>query len=102
MLPIYSVILLSHWKKQNNVIWSDKVDLGIVILSEWSKIEEAKYYVISLTLESKKIVQWTDLQNRNRVTDIGNNLMVTKMERREGKLGDWDWHIHMNIYNIDN
>ena len=79
------------------------MDLGIVILSEWSKIEEAKYYVISLTLESKKIVQWTDLQNRSRLTDVTNKLKVSEREKGErDKLGDWAWLIHTIIYTIVN
>ena len=30
------------------------------------------------------------VQNRNRVTDVENKLMVTKGERGRDKLGDWD------------
>ena len=42
------------------------------------------------------MVQWTYLQNRNRLTDVENKLMVMG-EEGEGKLGDWDWYIHTSI-----
>ena len=43
---------------------------------------------------SEKLVQWIYLQNRNRVLDVENKLMVTKQEDAgRNKLGDWDWHI---------
>ena len=46
--------------------------------------------------------KWTYLQNRI-VTDIENTLMVTKGKRGGGvELGDWDWHIYITKYKIDN
>ena len=57
----------------------------IIILSEVSQTEKDKYHMISLILESKK--KWyklADIQNRNRLTDIENKLMVTKGERGGG------------------
>ena len=53
----------------------------------------------------RKGYTWTYLQNRNRVTDVENKLMVTNGESGGGgrdKLGDWDWHIHTVIYKITN
>ena len=46
----------------------------------------------------------TYLQNRNRLTDIENKLMVTKGEMLGGvhKSGAWDDHTHTTIYKIDN
>ena len=44
--------------------------------------------------------KWTYLQNRNRVTDVENKIMVTK-EGEGDKLGDWNYHIHTTIYKID-
>ena len=39
----------------------------------------------------KKKYKWTYLQNRKRLTDIGNKFIITKEERRgRDKLGDWD------------
>ena len=55
-------------------IW---MDLEIIILSEVSQIEKSKYHMISLIcgiLKKKK----TYLQNRNRLADFENKLMVTK------------------------
>ena len=44
------------------------------------------------------------MQNRNRLTDIENKLVVTKGERegRRDKLGVWDKHIHTTTYKINN
>ena len=65
------------------------MDLEIAIPSEVSQTEKDKYHMISLL---KKMVQGTYLQNRNRVTDVENKIMVTRGERGTGrdKLGDWD------------
>ena len=44
-----------------------------------------KYHMISLYVDSKKIrYRWAHLQNRNKLTDKENKLMVTKGERVEG------------------
>ena len=45
----------------------------------------------------------TYLQNRNRVMDVENKLMVPRGEGGKGrdKLGGWDWHLH-TTYKIDN
>ena len=46
---------------------------------------------MSLNVESKKLYKQTYLQNRIRLTDIGNKLMVTKGKReRRDKFGIWD------------
>ena len=52
----------------------------------------------------KKWYKWTYLQNRNRLTDLENELMVTRGKwgaRRDG-LGVWDWHVHTAIFKMDN
>ena len=55
--------------------------------TEWGKLEE-KYLWYSLCAESKKRrYQWTSLQNRNRLTDLENELMVA-----EGKDGEIDMY----------
>ena len=47
--------------------------------------------------------QWTYLQNQNRVIEVENKLMVTRMGKwGRDKLRDLDWHIHATIYKIDN
>ena len=73
--------------------------------SKWSKSDRERQisndnaYMCSL----KKWYKWTYLQNRNRVTDAENKLMVTTGGKwGRDKLGDWDWHIHTTIYKIDN
>ena len=38
----------------------------------------------------------------NRVTDVENKFMVTRGKGADDKLGDWDSHIHMAVYKIDN
>ena len=45
-------------------------------------------------MKPKKLVQMNYLQNRNRITDVENNLMVTR-EDREGGL---NWEIKIDIY----
>ena len=75
------------------------MDLEIVILSKVSQAEKDTFYMIWLIHGIlRKWYKWTYLQNRNRVIDVENNLMVT-MEERKGrdKLGDWYWHIHIQI-----
>ena len=47
VVHIYSGILLSHKKEQNNAICSN-MNLEIVILSEVSQAEKDKYHMISL------------------------------------------------------
>ena len=58
------------------------MDLEIVILSEVSQTEKDKYrMVITYMWNLKKWYKWTYLQNRNRVTDVENKLIVAKGER---------------------
>ena len=55
------------------------MDLVTVILNEVSHTEKDKYSMISLTCGIfKKGYIWTYLQNRNRVTDVENKLMVPR------------------------
>ena len=41
-------------------------------------------------------------ENRNRLTDFENKLMVTKGNGCQGwdGLGVWDWHMHAGVYGI--
>ena len=69
------------------------MDLEVVILSEVSQTEKDKYHDITYMWNlKKKRYKWTYLQNRNRVTEVENKLMVLPREERRGrdKLGDWD------------
>ena len=52
----------------------------IFIRSEVSQKEKDKYHMISLILESKICHKCTYLQNRNRLTDMENRLVVAKGE----------------------
>ena len=57
------------------------MDLEIITLSEVSQKEKDGYNMISLICGIfKKWYKWTYLQNRNRSTDIENELMVNKGE----------------------
>ena len=53
------------------------MNLEIIILSEVSQTEEDKYQIMSFVCGSKKWYRWTYLQNRNRLTDIENQLIAT-------------------------
>ena len=54
-------------------------DLETVILSEVSQTEKDKYHMISLICGIyKKRVQMNFLQNRNKVKDVENKLMITR------------------------
>ena len=80
------------------------MDVEIIKLSEVSQTEKRQLpYDITYTGNLKKWYKGTYLQNRNRVTDVENKLMVTKGEGGgRDKLWDWDWHTHTTIYKIDN
>ena len=50
--------------------------------TKWSKSERERQMPYDITyMESKQWYKWTYLQNKNRLTDIENKLMVIKMER---------------------
>ena len=67
------------------------MDVEIVILSGGSQ-RNTNIIWYCLYVESKKWYKWTDLQNKNRVTDVENKLMVTKEEGvGRDKLGDWEY-----------
>ena len=48
--------------------------------TKWSQIEKDISYDIAYMWNLKKWYKWTYLQNRNRLADIENKLMVTKGE----------------------
>ena len=63
----------------------------MVILSEVSHTEKERYHTASLLTDSKKkLYQWTYLQNRNTLTDLKNEFMVTGRDSQ----GVWDQHVH--------
>ena len=66
--------------------------------TEWSKSdwEEQILYDITYMWNLKKWYKWTYLQNRNTVTDVENNLMVTSRETR----GGINWEIGIDVYTL--
>ena len=71
------------------------MDLEIVILSEVHQTEKDKYDITYMWI-LRKWYTWTYLQNRNRVTDVENKLMVTKGERG----GGINWEIGIDTYTL--
>ena len=104
VVHMYNGILLSHKKERNNAICSD-MDGPKDCHTEWRKSDRERQisYDIACMWNLRKWYKQTYLQNRSRVTDVENKLIVTKGEGEErDKLGDWDWHIHATIYKTDN
>ena len=73
---IYNAILLSHEKEWNNTICSN-MDEPRDYHTKWSEEEKHEYHII-LHVESKIWHRWIYLQNRNRLTNIENRLVVAK------------------------
>ena len=67
------------------------VDLEIIIVGKVSQTEKDKYHMTSLNcgILKKKMIQ-TYLQNRNRLTDLENEFIITKGKRWRDELGVWD------------
>ena len=79
--PAYSAI------KKNKLMpfAATRMDLEIVMLSDVSQTQKNKYHMISLICGIlKKGHKWTYLQDRSRVTDVENKLMVTRGWGGEG------------------
>ena len=72
------------------------MDLGIIILSEVSQRKTVSYDIAYMWNLKKKMTQWTYLQNR--LTDLENELMVTRGKGWEGR----DKQIHTSLFKIDN
>ena len=79
MWYIYNGILLSDKKEWNNAICSD---MDGDYHTKWGKSDREIQISCDITyiLNLKKWDKWTSLQNRNRLTDFENKLMVTKGE----------------------
>ena len=82
---IQNRILISPKKKWNNVICSH-MDGPRDYHVKWISQTEKDKYNIAYMWNLKKWYKWTYLQNRNRLTDIENKLMVTKGEGGKDKL----------------
>ena len=75
--------------------------------TEWSKSEREKQisYINAYMWNLEKWYRWTGLQGNNKDTDIETKCMDTKGGKQQGgwdEMGDWDWHVYMNMYKIDN
>ena len=66
----------------NNAICSNMTDLEIILLSEVCQTEKDKYHDTTYKKAKKKWYKWTYLQNRSRILDRENKVIVT-----EGKAG---------------
>ena len=84
-----------HKKEWNNAICSNMDGRGDYH-TKWRKSDRERQIPYDTTYTwNLRWYKWTCLQNRNRLTDLGNKLTVTKGERWGGyKLGVLDWHIH--------
>ena len=76
-VPKYNEILFSH-KKGNDAIYTNTGPRDYH--PEWSKSEKQIPYDIAYTWNLKKKGKMSYLQTINRVTDIENNLIVTRGE----------------------
>ena len=82
VVHIYNVILLSHKEEWNNAICRD-MNGPRDYHTKWSKPDRERQmsYNITYTCNLKRWYKWTYLQNRNRLTEFENKLMVTKGKR---------------------
>ena len=78
-----------------------QMDLEIVILNKVRQKE--KYHMISFRWNLKKMKQTNLLQNRNRLTELENELVVNGGRLGEGDdQGVWDQQVHTSVFKIDN
>ena len=69
--------------------------------TEWGKSYRERHisYDIIYMWTLKKKLYNEPIYKTNRITNVENTLLITK---GENKLGDWDWHMYIIIYEIDN
>ena len=80
VIHMYNGVLLSHKKEWYNAICSN-MDGPRDYYTKWSQTKtNIIWYHSYVESNFKKWYKWTYLQNRNRLTDIENKLMVTKEE----------------------
>ena len=78
------------------------MDLESVILSQVSQTEREKYHMKSLICGLYKEMIQMNLQNRKRLTDFENELMVVEGGGRRASLGVWDGHVHTAVLKVNN
>ena len=80
VVHVYNEMLLSHYKEWNNAICSNMDGPGDYH-TKWSKSDrERQIYDVAYVRNLKKRCKWTYLQNRNRLTNLENKLMLTRGE----------------------
>ena len=109
VVHIYNGILLSHKREQNNAICSN-MNGPRNCHTEWNKSDTEREISDDITYMWNffKAYKWTYLQNRSRVMDVENKLMVTRGYGGGGI--NWEigidihthTHTHTTIYKIDN
>ena len=103
---IHNGILFSHIKEWNNAICSNMYG-PTDCHTKWSKSDREREisYDITYMWNLKNGYKWTYLQNRNRVTDVENKLMVMRGWRGginwELKSTGWRWHELNTIFMLD-
>ena len=89
MVHIYNRKLVSHKKERNNAICRNMdVNRDYHTKSVRKRKTNTIYH---LYMESKICHKWTYLQNRKRLTDIENRLVVAKWGGGKGK--DWEFGV---------
>ena len=83
VVHIYNGILLSHKKEEIMSFSLTQMQLEIIILSDVRQRKKNTTYITD-RWNLKKGYTRTYLQNRNRLTNIGNKLMVTTGEMQRG------------------
>ena len=92
---MYTRILLSHKAEWTNAMCNmDGPGDGH---TKWSKSDKDKYDIVDMQnlKKKKKWYRWTYLQNRNRLTDLGNSY-------QRDRLGVWDWYVHTVLFKTAN
>jgi len=105
VVHMYNGVLLSHQKEHNNVICSN-IDGPIDCHTEWSKSDrggEISHDIPFIWNLKRNDLQINNLQNRKRLTDLENKLMVAGVkDEGKGQLGFWDGHVYTAILEVDN
>ena len=92
MVYVYNVILLSNKIEENCAICRD-VDGPRDCHTKWSKSErEKQMYIHTYMWNLEKWYRWTNLQSRNRDTDIKN------VQIPRGEKGGMDWEIRTAVH----